>query len=75
MRSYDDEKVSPVVRQTLQHWGYCLTEADFGVGAEKVKKNGAAYVPREQLTKVMQKKRNANQAETAASPKKRAKRS
>jgi hypothetical protein len=69
-RSYDDAKVSPVVRQTLQHWGYCLTAADFDKGAEKVRKNGAAYVPREQLTKVMDGKKRA--AEPAASPKKRA---
>jgi len=27
--SYDDEKVSPVVRQTLLHWGYELTDEDF----------------------------------------------
>lgn len=28
-RKYDDITVSPVVRQTLQHWGYRLTEADY----------------------------------------------
>ncbi|CEL93163.1 unnamed protein product [Vitrella brassicaformis CCMP3155] len=26
---YDDVQVSPVIRQTLQHWGYVLTEADY----------------------------------------------
>lgn len=28
-RSFDDVTVSPVVRQTLQHWGYRLTEKDY----------------------------------------------
>ncbi len=27
--AYDDASVSPVVRQTLLHWGYELTDADF----------------------------------------------
>ena len=26
---YDDESISPVVRQSLQHWGYRLTREDF----------------------------------------------
>lgn len=26
---YDDYKISPKIRQTLQHWGYALTEKDF----------------------------------------------
>jgi len=25
---YDDETISPVIRQTLQHWGYKLTSND-----------------------------------------------
>ena len=25
---YDDYKISPKIRQTLQHWGYSLTKAD-----------------------------------------------
>jgi hypothetical protein len=37
------------------HWGYELTDADFKVGSERVKKNGASYVPREQLADVMKK--------------------
>jgi len=28
-RQFDDFSQSPVVRQTLQHWGYVLTKADF----------------------------------------------
>ena len=28
-KSFDDETCSPVVRQTLQHWAYRLTEADY----------------------------------------------
>ena len=46
-----------VVRQTLLHWAYQLTEADFGAAAKRVSKKGAAYVPREQLTGVMGNKR------------------
>jgi hypothetical protein len=26
---YNDESISPVIRQGLQHWGYQLTEHDF----------------------------------------------
>ncbi|MBC8226285.1 MAG: hypothetical protein H8E74_03995 [Gammaproteobacteria bacterium] len=26
---YNDESISPVIRQALQHWGYQLTEKDF----------------------------------------------
>merc|ERR1719158_1287501 len=33
--SWDDFSVSPVVRQTLQHWGYELTEDDFLKAAKK----------------------------------------
>ena len=45
--------VSPVVRQTLQHWAYRLCEADFIVGAKRVKEKGAAYVSRASLKDVM----------------------
>mmetsp|Transcript_6148 Transcript_6148/g.15661 ORF Transcript_6148/g.15661 Transcript_6148/m.15661 type:complete len:284 (+) Transcript_6148:228-1079(+) len=47
----DDKKVSPVVRQTLQHWGYKLTQADYDQGAKKRRggggssKNSAAEQP------------------------------
>ena len=27
--NYNDEHISPAIRQTLQHWGYVLTKADF----------------------------------------------
>lgn len=27
--NYDDNSVSPAIRQTLQHWGYKLTEEDY----------------------------------------------
>lgn len=40
---FDDEKISPVVRQTLQHWAYRLTESDFRIGAKRVEKFGAPY--------------------------------
>ncbi|KAM3577187.1 hypothetical protein VYU27_000870 [Nannochloropsis oceanica] len=32
---WDDVNVSPVIRQTLQHWGYRLTEADFKAHCKK----------------------------------------
>jgi len=35
--AYDNFAVSPVVRQTLLHWGYELNEADFKKGAKRVK--------------------------------------
>lgn len=35
---FDNIGVSPVVRQTLQHWGYRLNEADFNMGAKKFRK-------------------------------------
>jgi len=34
---YSDKSVSPVVRQTLQHWGYVLTEKDYKAHAKNVK--------------------------------------
>lgn len=55
-KSFDDASVSPVVRQTLQHWGYRLTKPHFEAGAKRVKTHGAAYVPRTQLAAVMDKK-------------------
>jgi len=35
--AYDNAGISPVVRQTLQHWGYKLTEADYKEGKKRVK--------------------------------------
>lgn len=37
---FDNVGISPVVRQTLQHWGYRLTREDFDVYAKKMKKKG-----------------------------------
>ena len=34
---FDSTAVSPVVRQTLLHWGYELTEHDYKQGAKRVK--------------------------------------
>uniref|UniRef100_H3AQW3 Zgc:113208 n=2 Tax=Latimeria chalumnae TaxID=7897 RepID=H3AQW3_LATCH len=36
--TFNDPAVSPVVRQTLQHWGYQLTQEDYEKGAKKVQK-------------------------------------
>ena len=27
--THDDEKISPKIRQVLQHWGYKMTKSDF----------------------------------------------
>ena len=35
-RRWDDASVSPVLRQTLLHWAYELTEADFEQMRKKV---------------------------------------
>jgi hypothetical protein len=34
---FNDSSISPVVRQTLQHWGYRLTERDYQEGKKRVK--------------------------------------
>jgi len=34
---YDNPVISPVIRQTLQHWGYRLTEKDYLQGKKRVK--------------------------------------
>jgi hypothetical protein len=44
--SFDNPSIAPVVRQTLLHWAYSLTESDFKLGSRRVKKNGATYIPR-----------------------------
>ena len=59
--------VSPVVRQTLVHWAYELCEADFHVGAKRVKTHGASYLPREQLTDVFKKTRDDTPSLSSAS--------
>ena len=35
--TYDNPAISPVVRQTLQHWAYTLTEKDYKEGKKRVK--------------------------------------
>jgi len=34
--AYNNNAISPVVRQTLQHWGYRLTEKDYNEGKKRV---------------------------------------
>ena len=63
-KSYDDQTVSPVVRQTLLHWAYELQEADFRSGAKRVKSHGASYVPRDQLSGIV--KRGGGKSEGGA---------
>jgi hypothetical protein len=35
-KAFDDESISPVVRQTLQHWAYRLSEADYKAGLRRL---------------------------------------
>lgn len=35
--AFDNYGVSPVVRQTLQHWAYCLTKPDYEKNAKRFK--------------------------------------
>jgi len=35
--AFDNKAISPVVRQTLQHWGYRLTQKDYEQGKKRVK--------------------------------------
>ena len=37
-RNWDNYNISPVVRQTLLHWGYELNEEDFNKNAKRFKK-------------------------------------
>lgn len=43
-KAYDDVSISPVVRQTLLHWAYELSQHDHAAGSKRVSQNGAAYV-------------------------------
>lgn len=36
-RRWDDKSVSPVIRQSLLHWAYELTEADFKKISKEIK--------------------------------------
>ena len=36
---WNDEKVSPKIRQVLQHWGYKLTKKDFDIEIKRRMKN------------------------------------
>mmetsp|Transcript_69450 Transcript_69450/g.130645 ORF Transcript_69450/g.130645 Transcript_69450/m.130645 type:complete len:388 (-) Transcript_69450:191-1354(-) len=42
--AYDDPAVSPVVRQTLLHWGYELTCSDFEAAMKRMGKGKGAYL-------------------------------
>jgi len=48
-KAHDDVSVSPVVRQTLLHWAYEISESDFDKGSKRVKTHGAAYVNTDSL--------------------------
>ncbi|CAL1164123.1 unnamed protein product, partial [Cladocopium goreaui] len=54
-RSYNDPKVSPVVRQSLLHWAYELTLKDFREKQPAILAGGGApYLPKEELFEVHQ---------------------
>lgn len=53
--SYDDPAVSPVVRQTLLHWGYELTPEDFAASLKKLKNKGAYLVNKADLNAALSK--------------------
>ena len=36
---WNDDKISPKIRQTLQHWGYKLTSKDYNIELKRRKKN------------------------------------
>jgi hypothetical protein len=40
-KRFDDHSVSPVVRQTLAHWGYALTQQDFTDYAQQLRRGKA----------------------------------
>jgi len=46
---WNNRTISPVVRQTLQHWGYRLTRRDFDADSDIVRARGASYFPRSQV--------------------------
>ena len=74
-KSFDDASVSPVVRQTLQHWAYRLTKSDYEKGAARVLTNGAAYLPKGELQAVRAKAEAKAEAKAGAKAKgKKAKR-
>mmetsp|Transcript_27306 Transcript_27306/g.61042 ORF Transcript_27306/g.61042 Transcript_27306/m.61042 type:complete len:375 (-) Transcript_27306:229-1353(-) len=55
--TFDDPQVSPVVRQTLLHWGYELTEEDFLQAANKIGKKGAYLVSKSQIDAALKDKK------------------
>mmetsp|Transcript_32019 Transcript_32019/g.37623 ORF Transcript_32019/g.37623 Transcript_32019/m.37623 type:complete len:306 (-) Transcript_32019:143-1060(-) len=47
---FDDPQISPVVRQTLLHWGYELSESDFEEVKQRLNKGkGAYFINKDQL--------------------------
>lgn len=57
--AFDDADVSPVVRQTLQHWAYELKEADYNKAAKGVSsgKRGVPYMRKEDAPQAKKKKK------------------
>lgn len=54
-KAHDDWSVSPVVRQTLAHWAYELTEADYEEYAEQVRGGKAtSFVPQYTMAHVVE---------------------
>jgi hypothetical protein len=54
-KSYDDFSVSPVVRQTLMHWAYELTEKDYDEYAAQVRQGKAtSFIPQYSMQHVVE---------------------
>jgi hypothetical protein len=59
--SYDDPSISPVVRQTLLHWGYELSEKDFSEVQKRLSKGkGAYFINKDQLNAAIEKQSAKN---------------
>lgn len=54
-KSWNDTSVSPVVRQTLQHWAYRLNKRDFERYAAKVRKGAkTSFIPQHTMKHVVE---------------------
>lgn len=66
---YNDEHISPAIRQTLQHWGYVLTKADFDKEI-KSRENTEKKKKEEKKKKDEKKKKSKQNKKTRKSPQK-----
>ena len=50
--TYNDYSISPVIRQSLQHWGYQLTKEDFNKFKNKLKNENKNKLKNENKNKL-----------------------